>query len=271
MLLQAMATLRRDPNGALPEAGLDASYRIGGIDSAHVAKFQKIVNGRGAHPPLAYFYLAAQRAQVALMLDRRFPYAIPGLIHAANAMRLHRVPLPGAYLEADVSVKPQHDGGNRQKIVFDVELTQFGSKVVDCASEYRVGRAGGDTSAGTRESAEQPVLPSLTTWEITASLIRRYALVSNDYNPIHLSSGLARIFGFRSAIAHGMYSAARSAAEIERRTGREVTAMTAQFRRPICLPCRVNFGLEAGIDDGIYAVSSGQRQSIHVCGRCMLA
>ena len=33
----------------------------------------------------------------------------------------------------------------------------------------------------------------------------RYASASGDYNPIHLNSLLAKLFGMRTAIVHGMY------------------------------------------------------------------
>jgi acyl dehydratase len=39
---------------------------------------------------------------------------------------------------------------------------------------------------------------------LPAGLSRQYARVSGDYNPIHLSSLSAKVFGFRSVVAHGM-------------------------------------------------------------------
>lgn len=39
--------------------------------------------------------------------------------------------------------------------------------------------------------------------------VQAYADVSGDHNPIHTSPMLARMFGFRGAIAHGMFTLAR--------------------------------------------------------------
>lgn len=270
VLLKAVATLGRDPVGALPTAGLAASYEISGVATAHIAKYREIIDGMEVHLPLAYFYLPIQRAQVSLMLDRRFPYAIPGLIHTANEMRFHRMPLLGTRLEVHVSVTALHAGGKWPRIAFNADLTQFGGKVVSCVSEYQTRKAGRNQVASTQGRAGQPVTYPLTTWGISASNVRRYALVSGDYNPIHLSSRLARIFGFRSAIAHGMYLVGRSEASIARKTGQQVTAMTARFARPIYLPSRVDLHVEAGIDDGAYVVSSERDHATHVCGRWLL-
>lgn len=41
--------------------------------------------------------------------------------------------------------------------------------------------------------------------QFTPSLARQYAKVSSDYNPIHLHSWLAKFFGLKSSVMHGMY------------------------------------------------------------------
>ena len=46
---------------------------------------------------------------------------------------------------------------------------------------------------------------------------RRYGAVSGDRNPIHLYPLTARLFGFRRAIAHGMWTKARCLAALEGR------------------------------------------------------
>ena len=47
------------------------------------------------------------------------------------------------------------------------------------------------------------------TWRIPDDAGRRYAKVSGDVNPIHLSGLTAKAFGFKRAIAHGMWVKAR--------------------------------------------------------------
>jgi acyl dehydratase len=67
---------------------------------------------------------------------------------------------------------------------------------------------------------------------------RRYAAVSGDRNPIHLSALGARAFGFGSAIAHGMWLAARTLATLEGRVPDAVTVDVA-FKTPVLLPSTV--------------------------------
>lgn len=266
LLPAALATLGRDGQGPLPGAGLAARYRLAAIDPGHVGRYRALVGGGGSHVPLAYFYLLAQRAQLALMLDRRFPWAIPGLVHVANELRLHRSPVAGAGVDIAVTATGGPAAGARTGIVFRVELTQDGQTVVGCSSEYRPRRAGGGGHAGHGAPALAVAAPALP-WTLAAATGRRYARVSGDWNPIHLAAILARPFGFRGAIAHGMYCVGRAAAAIEGLAGSPVTAIDARFRRPVPLPGTVAFacaGAAAGA--GAYSIGSADGAAVYVTG-----
>jgi acyl dehydratase len=82
-------------------------------------------------------------------------------------------------------------------------------------------------------------------WHLRADLGRRYAAVSGDRNPIHLSAPTAKLLGFQRAIAHGMWTKARCLAALEGRLPEAFTVDVA-FRRPILLPGRVAFASSAG-------------------------
>ena len=72
------------------------------------------------------------------------------------------------------------------------------------------------------------------------SLGHRYAAVSGDYNPIHLSPWTSRLFGFSRPIVHGWWSLARAVAEMDTDIP-EVCTLEARFRAPIPLPGSVQF------------------------------
>ena len=74
---------------------------------------------------------------------------------------------------------------------------------------------------------------------VVGGLGRRDASVSGDYNPIHLADVTARPFGFRKAIAHGMWSLARCAAELGEAGMPGQTTLDVAFRLPVYLPAWV--------------------------------
>ncbi|MDW8259734.1 MAG: MaoC/PaaZ C-terminal domain-containing protein, partial [Gammaproteobacteria bacterium] len=65
---------------------------------------------------------------------------------------------------------------------------------------------------------------------------RSYGWLAGDLNPIHLSDITARLFGFNGAIAHGMWSLARSVADLDRDFLRPPCLLDVAFKLPLGLP-----------------------------------
>lgn len=92
---------------------------------------------------------------------------------------------------------------------------------------------------------ERPVdrWTELARWRMGAGTGRRYASVSGDINPIHLSPLTARWFGFSRAVAHGACIEAMIAHElISGRAGGDVAALRRlliRFTSPLLLPADV--------------------------------
>ena len=78
----------------------------------------------------------------------------------------------------------------------------------------------------------------------------RYARVSGDFNPHHLYPMLAKLFGFKTAIAHGMFSLARVMASLNRAFDiAEGTRVEARFKLPVFMPAVTALGYEAVSDE----------------------
>ena len=75
-------------------------------------------------------------------------------------------------------------------------------------------------------------------WRLTPRTARRYAAVSGDRNPIHMSALSAKPFGFPRAIAHGMYTAARALAAVGAARGPAFN-WQVDFAKPVLLPSTV--------------------------------
>lgn len=79
---------------------------------------------------------------------------------------------------------------------------------------------------------------------------RQYASVSGDYNPHHLYTLSAKLFGFDKAIAHGMWSLARVVASLDKEFGLNGAAMVeASFKLPIFMPATTALGYEYPADE----------------------
>jgi MaoC like domain len=222
---------------------------------------------RADRVPVTYPHLVAFPLHLALLNDARFPFAAMGLLHVANSITVH-----GALGLADiwqVTVRPgrlrPHHRGQLFEIVTEV-ATEHGTLWTERSELLALG-----PRRSVPRSESEPGLPERAPegparWTLPAGLGRRYARVSGDFNPIHLSALTARPFGFRRPIAHGMWTLARSVAAVANRLPDRCT-VDAAIRRPIELPGTVRFGAATragGLDFGVTSADGGVT---HLVGR----
>ena len=111
LLFGGLRTILRRVPPAPPDSVFTARLAVTGIDPTRLAGYRDFFDFRLPGIPLSYFYLPAQRAQLALMLDRRFPYPLPGLIHRRNALRRHAVTFQTLALQFDFGSRVDFDDG----------------------------------------------------------------------------------------------------------------------------------------------------------------
>lgn len=98
---------------------------------------------------------------------------------------------------------------------------------------------------GLGKKIQERPLPAQMTIQVPENAGRRYARVSGDYNPHHLFNATARLIGFKKAIAHGMWSLARTLAALERNMiFSHPFAVDAAFKLPIFMPATLTLGYE---------------------------
>jgi len=242
---------------ALP---LSASYRLDQIDAGHVRRYNDAFGFPPDSIPLTYLYLLAQRAQLATMLDCSIPFRIPGLIHVANDLALHRPVRPDASLVLVTTLSLPEPGANGAvECVLSTQAIDGEQTVFTCTSRYLIKRGRRSTSARPSPSAV-PVGAVAGQWVVALDAGRRYAALSGDWNPIHLWGWSARLMGMRRPIIHGMHTVAMACALHQRSAGVMVTGVSCRFRSPVLLGSAVT--LSTDDDSGRFAVISGQRIAV---------
>ncbi len=225
--------------------------------------------------PPTYPHILAFPLHLSLMTDSRFPFPAIGLVHIANEITQHRPLSAAEQLSLRVWATPlePHPRGTQFSLRTEVSA---GGEVVWEETSTNLRRGGGDGGGapGPSERAAGPErrapdaeeLPASATWRLPGDLGRRYAAVSGDINPIHMHSLSARLFGFPSAIAHGMWTKARCLAALENRLPESFTVEVA-FRRPILLPATVQFAEAGGEERTVrFGVRDARKGTPHLAG-----
>ncbi len=235
-LARALITLRRKSR-PLPGVS-NSSFVSEPLDMEHVAQYRRLLRfADDNRVPLTYFYLQAQRAQLAVMLNRAFSFPVPGLVHVENHLRRLGHVDSGRPFEVEVQAiqQPPSESGALY-VMLEVLFKQDGVGCVSCSSRYLARRATRKPPQGGTEESPTEAGVLVESWSLPADIGRRYARLSGDFNPIHLWPWSARLFGLKRPIAHGMYSVGKVLAALEATETGPVAGLTARFVKPIPLP-----------------------------------
>jgi acyl dehydratase len=226
--------------------------------------------------PVTYPHVLAFPLAVALMVDRSFPLALPGLVHIANTITQHEPLLAADRLDLRVwaeNLRP-HPRGRQVDLVAEAATGE--RQVWTGRSTYlaRGGGSGGSRPDGSAPAAGPDAGPDpepRATWRIPGDIGRRYAAVSGDVNPIHLHPLTARLFGFPRAIAHGMWTAGRALAALQGRLP-DAVRVDVRFRRPLSVPATVRFATTPAPGGGwLFDVRSNESGEPHLTGSAVPA
>lgn len=240
------------------------------LDRRRVAAYARVCGfGVGESVPLTYPHVLVFAAQVHLMVTQPFPPLL-GLVHVRQRVVAH-APLPAGG-RVDVRVWADRPAAHPRGFTVDLHARVHHEGALAWSGTSRYLRRG-PTPPGL-PVPEEPALPapqgaSSAVWPVGADTGRRYAAVSGDVNPIHLSAISARPFGFRRAIAHGMWTMARTLAALGPRAGAPVQAEVA-FGAPVLLPSTLAMVVApvpgGGRGDLDLAVRSRSLQRTHLSG-----
>ena len=183
-----------------------------------------------------------------------------GLVHTENTYReISPVTLGG---KVDIAVKVAafraHRSGTEVVLESTVTSSTSGATLVEEQSVYlakgvRLKDAEGFEEVQAQREAiksgaetikrEQFKVPFPTAqWKLAGNTGRKWAKVSGDWNPIHITSVSAKALGMPAAIAHGMYTASRALAEAQVLPGQSYEFQIS-FGAPVVLPTTINVAL----------------------------
>ncbi|MEU1619040.1 MaoC/PaaZ C-terminal domain-containing protein [Streptomyces sp. NPDC005722] len=237
------------------------------VDPRRLAAYAEVCGfPPGTGLPLTYPHVLGFPPAARLMARRSFPLPLLGLVHTwieiVQRRPLLRGDRPGITVHAE-ELRPHRRG---VEVVIVTEASLDGEVVWRDRSGYLARtRTGGATGGGppaaayTDADVDVDVEPSVVAeWRLPAGLGRRHAAVSGDWNPIHLHPLTARPLGFPRAIAHGMWTVARCAAEAVP-AGAETVTLRAEFKAPVLLPATVTY-----VASGADASGPGETRSFAV-------
>lgn len=215
------------------------------IDPANVAAYAAVTGLRFSDSvPLTYPFALTFPSVMSLVSGFDFPFAAMGSVHVENKITQHQ-PIRVTDV-VDVAVHAENLREHRKGLLVDVVTdVSVGNDIAwHQVTTFLHQQRTSLSDEPKPEPKRQPKLPPPNAiLSISPSQIRHYASVGGDHNPIHTSSIGAKLFGFPTSIAHGMFSAAAVLANVEGRLP-EAVEYSVRFGKPILLPARAGLYVE---------------------------
>ncbi len=223
--------------------------------------------------PIAYPHVAAMPLQYAILTHPQFVVRIMGLIHIANDIRQVR-PLPAdrafglrSWIEGHRAVDRGHEF-DLYTSADDEEGTAWLEKSTLLARRPSSGRA----AARSARQALRYEKPSASDFvkqadiDVPRAVGRRYGWLSGDLNPIHLADRGARMFGFDRAVAHGMWSMARSLAALGAAPLAPPVQVKVEFKFPLFMPSVARLEHWAHESRHVFVLKDAESDRPHLSG-----
>ena len=217
----------------LPSIKLARQYHI---NPHHCKAYNKITNWQPAlasiiHP--CYVQTLSLAQQLEMMVHKDFPFTPMGLVHLANEVSIKYLPSQSDVLSINTFFGEVYF--HKKGWVFEVITTANShdkkSPAITATSFYLARQKHKNNEGDSNEKLapdwvsnivhdvnnqhDDAPTKDINTSASYRSLInflpnigRKYAKISGDYNPIHLFALTAKLFGFKKAIVHGMFSKA---------------------------------------------------------------
>ena len=234
------------------------------VDQKHLKAYNEVCGFKNnGYIPAIYLTVLSQSLQMHMMTSEAFPFPILGLVHIRNQVKQYRK--IGVNETLTLSCKfgelQPHDKGVQFDFITTVKVA--GEVVVEALTTYLSRQKTNAKAAAKPAESQAPEYILNNEWNISENTGRRYAMTSGDFNLIHIHAVTAKAFGFKQAIAHGMWSKAKALANLSLPDAYEADVW---FKLPMYLPSKVEFLTAQAANETDFLIRNSKSQKPHVTG-----
>ena len=216
-----------EPHDSLPKHEL--RWSLPNIDSKELNAYNRLCSWEDNECfPLCFPYVMG--GALHLQLLKLLPVPAMGLLHLRSEIKLLKAidmtsPCELVCRTGESTISPQ--GYEFEALSF---LEQGGEICWSCKATFlRRGNFSGATDSQTSTLRKLDYLNPQGSFYVPRNIGRKYARLCGDYNPIHISTPTAWLFGLKRSIAHGMWVVARAIALLPE----QINYLELAFKGPV--------------------------------------
>ncbi len=264
---KAARTMRRKPGESPLIPPLSVTLKSFALQGEHVEAYNKVCELPEGTLAITYPQVVAAPLHMHVMTQPNFPLPLIGIVHLRNVISQKA----SLSIGVPYDVRVQIGESRRTKLGIELDLLtdyladgeSLWTAVTTVLHRIKAKERSGKAAAPAPAAVTAHYIP----FSVPEDIGRRYAPVASDYNPIHLYPWTAKLLGFDRAIAHGMWSVARSLGLLLPAYDGVPARLSIQFKQPLLLPGRVtlkHIRAGQGVDFDLLAREGGKT---HLSGR----
>lgn len=247
-----------------------AIWKNARIDSKNLSTYLAICDLlESKHLPFLYPHVIVSPLHMNILTHPSFPVKLLGSVHLRNHIVQHR----------DIKINEEFkifcetsDHRVMEKgLEFDLNTIFYSGeeRVWEEISTFFVqgkhGQASEPSPIATMEPLEHG--EKLSQWYLPRNSGRRYAKVTGDYNPIHVSKLLAKAFGFERDLIHGFCCLAQTLGKMSQPSIEGVKRLDVAFKGPLYLENQVMLKNQTSSKGNRFDVFCGKNPRPSICGQ----
>lgn len=267
-MFKALFTSRKgfDAKVGLPD--IKATWKKANVDPVALQEYLGVLGmAESTTLPVLYPHVMAGAMHMHMLTHKAFPIKLLGALHLKNSIKQHQA-IP---VDADFDLESQMKGfrlvEKGVEFDFDTQLVSNGQTLWEETTTYfMAGRFGGKENPSSEKSFDLAAIENgqaESEWFIPADRGKVYAKITGDYNPIHTSKHLAKLFGFKRDIAHGFGVLAQAIEQTFKSAIFENAQVDVIFKGPVFLESDVRVQREG--DSGRFDIFCADNDRPSIC------
>lgn len=270
MMAKALLTPRKGFRAATGLPQIEVRWDQVQVDRENLDRYRQVcglTEKQGL--PLLFPHVCSQGLHMAMLTHKSFPIKLLGAVHLRNHILAHRAIAASETLALACRLGEFRIMEKGMEFDFTTEVHVENERVWESVSTYYVRGRFGEQGAPSplAQMPEMGAETPLSEWHVAANLGKKYAPVTGDYNPIHMSKLLAKLFGFKRDIAHGFCVLATCLEQFGSNLVEGACRFDVAFKGPVFLDSQVVLKASAAEgDSGRFNLYCGDNERPSICG-----
>ncbi len=225
------------PGESLPD--ISAAWDQVALDPALLKRYHEACElPEDGYMPILYPHVIASPVYMSILTHKNFPFPLIGALHLRNHIIEHRRVKADEVFDLKVQLTEKRIVKQGIEFDFTIVLKVSEEKVWESVTTWlKQGKFGKeyDDSPNAALLKTDPEARHFKDLEIPRGIGKKYAKITGDYNPIHMSKLLAPLFGLKRDVAHAMWACANAMAYLPALPEGKPVRVDFAFKGPLFL------------------------------------